>query len=410
VSDIALVARSAEQKKRARNVGISMIVLGAIVAVFFTRGPGDAGFILSPDFTLIIPSQQFAQVLAVAFVGSGAFQLYRGWGKTASVLLAVGTALFVVSFLAWAAAGGSFNFTGMLQDTVARSVPITLGAIAGLLCERSGIINIAIEGQLLAAAFTGSVVGSILNPWMGIVGAMLTGMALGALLAVFAIKYQVDQVIVGFAINFLALGLTSFVGQRVLTANPQYNFLRPFIPVAIPVLSDIPVLGPVLFIQNPFVYASYFIVAASTWWLFHTRWGLRTRAIGEYPKAAGSLGIDVIRLRYRNLIIGGAVAGIGGAWWPVGAVGRFDENITGGRGFIALAAVIFGRWHPVGAFSAALVFTLAEAIRLKLSNLNTGIPSEFLLSAPYIVTLIVVAGFVGQSRAPKSVGQPYSEQ
>ena len=137
---------------------------------------------------------------------------------------------------------------------------------------------------------------------------------------------------------------------------------------------------------------------------------MRTRAIGEYPKAAGSLGIDVIRLRYRNLVIGGAVAGLGGAWWPVGAVGRFDENITGGRGFIALAAVIFGRWHPIGAFSAALVFTLAEAIRLKLSNFDTGIPSELLLSAPYLVTLIVVAGFVGQSRAPKSVGQIYSEQ
>ena len=410
MSDTSTVLTSAEQKDHARRLGIGMIVLGTFVAVFFTRSPRDAGFILSPDFTVFIPSQQFAQVVAIALVGAGAFQLYRGWGKTASVLLAVGTTLFVISFLAWAAAGDSFNFTGMLQDTVARSVPITLGAIAGLLCERSGIINIAIEGQLLTAAFTGSVVGSILNPWMGIVGAILTGMALGALLAVFAIKYQVDQVIVGFAINFLALGLTSFVGQRVLTSNPQYNFLKPFMPVAVPWLSDIPVLGPVLFVQNLFVYISYLIVAASTWWLFRTRWGLRTRAIGEYPKAAGSLGIDVIRLRYRNLVIGGAVAGLGGAWWPVGAVGRFDENITGGRGFIALAAVIFGRWHPIGAFSAALVFTLAEAIRLKLSNLNTGIPSELLLSAPYLVTLIVVAGFVGQSRAPKAVGQQYSEQ
>lgn len=389
---------------------MSVILMGVFVAVFFTGSPRDAGFILSPTFTVLIPSQQFAQVIAVALVGAGAFQLYRGWGKMASVLLTIGTALFVISFLAWAAAGDSFNFTGMLQDTFARSVPITLGAIAGLLCERSGIINIAIEGQLLTAAFAGSIVGSVLNPWMGIVGAILTGMALGALLGVFAIKYQVDQVIVGFAINFLALGITSFVGQRVLTSNPEYNLLKPFIPIAVPVLSGIPVLGPALFEQNLFVYASYLIVAASTWWLFRTRWGLRTRAIGEYPKAAGSLGVDVIRLRYRNLIIGGAVAGLGGAWWPAGAVGRFDENITGGRGFIALAAVIFGRWHPVGAFSAALVFTLAEAIRLKLSNFDTGIPSEILLSAPYIVTLVVVAGFVGQSRAPKSVGQLYSEQ
>ena len=152
------------------------------------------------------------------------------------------------------------------------------------------------------------------------------------------------------------------------------------------------------------------VVAVTTWALFRTRWGLRTRAIGEYPKAAGTLGVDVIKLRYRNLLVAGAVAGFGGAWWPVGTVGRFDQNITGGRGFIALAAVIFGRWHPVGALSAALVFGFSEAIQLKLSNLNTGIPSEFLLMSPYLVTLIVVAGFVGRSRSPKASGQPYDAQ
>ena len=406
----ASVSLSAEQRKQSRNTGVSLIVLGVIAAVFFTRDGGTAGFDLTESFTLDLPSQRFAQILAVALVGAGAFQLYRGYGRLMNVFLSVGTALFVMSFLAWSASGESFNFTGMLQDTVARSVPITLGAIAGILCERSGVINIAIEGQLLLAAFTGSVVGSVLNPWLGIVGAVASGVALGGLLGVLAIKFQVDQVIVGFAINFLSLGVTSFVGQRVLAKNQEYNYLTPFRPIHVPLLSDIPVIGPALFEQNLFVYFSYVIVAATTWWMFRTRWGLRTRAIGEYPKAAGSLGVDVLKLRYRNLLIGGAVAGLGGAWWPVGAVGRFDENITGGRGFIALAAVIFGRWHPIGAIVAALVFTLAEAVRLKLGNLDTGIPSEFLLSAPYIVTLVVVAGFVGRSRAPKSVGQPYSEQ
>jgi simple sugar transport system permease protein len=217
-------------------------------------------------------------------------------------------------------------------------------------------------------------------------------------------------VIVGFAVNFFALGLTSFLTSRVLTEYPEYNLLTPFKPWAIPLLSDIPVIGTVLFTQTLFVYASVIAVVVATWMMYRTRWGLRTRAIGEYPKAAGTLGVDVIRLRYRNVLIAGAVAGLGGAWWPVGTVGRFDQNITGGRGFIALAAVIFGRWHPVGAFSAALVFGFAEAIQLKMSNLNTGIPSEFLLMAPYLVTLIVVAGFVGRSRAPKAAGQPYDAQ
>ena len=401
---------SAEQRKRSRNVGLTLVVLGVVAGSIFTNRPGDAGFKLLDDYIFVIPARPFASALAVVLVALGAVQLMRGLGKITNVALSIATAAFVVGFLTWAASGGSFSFTGMLQDTVARSVPITLGAIAGILCERSGIINISIEGQLLGAAFTGSVVGSILGPWMGIVAAIATGVALSGILAVFAIRYRVDQVIVGFAVNFFALGLTSFLTSRVLTEYPEYNLLTPFKPWAIPLLSDIPVIGTVLFTQTLFVYASVIAVVVATWMMYRTRWGLRTRAIGEYPKAAGTLGVDVIRLRYRNVLIAGAVAGLGGAWWPVGTVGRFDQNITGGRGFIALAAVIFGRWHPVGAFSAALVFGFAEAIQLKMSNLNTGIPSEFLLMAPYLVTLIVVAGFVGRSRAPKAAGQPYDAQ
>ena len=404
------VVISAEQKKRSRNVGLTLVVLGVVAGSIFTNRPGDAGFKLLDDYIFVIPARPFASALAVVLVALGAVQLVRGLGKITNVALTIATAAFVVGFLTWAASGGSFSFTGMLQDTVARSVPITLGAIAGILCERSGIINISIEGQLLGAAFTGSVVGSILGPWMGIVAAIATGVALSGILAVFAIRYRVDQVIVGFAVNFFALGLTSFLTSRVLTEYPEYNLLTPFKPWAIPLLSDIPVIGTVLFTQTLFVYASVIAVVVATWMMYRTRWGLRTRAIGEYPKAAGTLGVDVIRLRYRNVLIAGAVAGLGGAWWPVGTVGRFDQNITGGRGFIALAAVIFGRWHPVGAFSAALVFGFAEAIQLKMSNLNTGIPSEFLLMAPYLVTLIVVAGFVGRSRAPKAAGQPYDAQ
>lgn len=405
-----VVVLSSEQRKRARNVGFTYVVLGLVSAVLFTNRPGDAGFKLQTDYIFVIPARPFASALAIVLIALGAAQLLRGLGRWTNVVLTVATLSFVVGFLSWAASGGSFSLTGMLQDTVARSVPITLGAIAGILCERSGIINIAIEGQLLGSAFAGSVVGSILGAWPGIIAAILMGVALSGILAIFSIKYRVDQVIVGFAINFFALGLTSFLTSRILTPYPQYNSIAPFRPYKIPLLSKIPVIGTVLFTQTVFVYASFAIVAVTTWALFRTRWGLRTRAIGEYPKAAGTLGVDVIKLRYRNVLIAGAVAGIGGAWWPIGTVGRFDQNITGGRGFIALAAVIFGRWHPIGALSAALVFGFSEAIQLKLSNLNTGIPSEFLLMSPYLVTLIVVAGFIGRSRAPKAEGQVYDAQ
>ena len=402
---------SAEQKKRARNVGFGYFGLAIVTLSIFSRRPGDASFKLTEGgFSLTLPAQQFAYIFGIVFIGLGAAQLLRGLGKISNIALALATAIFVMSFLSWATSGESFSLVGMLQDTVSRSVPITLGALAGILCERSGVINIAIEGMLLAGAFTGAVGASLTNLWIGIFIAMLTGVFLAWILGVFSIRYRVDQVIVGFAINFFALGITSFLTFRVLATNPDYNYLVPVMPISIPLLSKIPFFGQIFFVQTIFVYFSFVAVAVLTWALYRTRWGLRTRAAGEYPKAAGTLGVDVIKLRYRNLLAAGAMAGIGGAWWPIGTVGRFDQNITGGRGFIALAAVIFGRWHPVGAFSGALVFALAEAVRLKIGNFDTGIPSEFLLMAPYLVTLLVVAGFIGASRAPKAAGQPYDEQ
>ena len=402
---------SAEQKKRARNVGFGYFGLAIVTLSVFSRRPGDASFKLTEGgFSLTLPAQQFAYIFGIVFIGLGAAQLLRGLGKISNIALALATAIFVMSFLSWATSGESFSLVGMLQDTVSRSVPITLGALAGILCERSGVINIAIEGMLLAGAFMGAVGASLTNLWIGTFIAMLTGVFLAWILGVFSIRYRVDQVIVGFAINFFALGITSFLTFRVLATNPDYNYLVPVMPISIPLLSKIPFFGQIFFVQTIFVYFSFVAVAVLTWALYRTRWGLRTRAAGEYPKAAGTLGVDVIKLRYRNLLAAGAMAGIGGAWWPIGTVGRFDQNITGGRGFIALAAVIFGRWHPVGAFSGALVFALAEAVRLKIGNFDTGIPSEFLLMAPYLVTLLVVAGFIGASRAPKAAGQPYDEQ
>jgi simple sugar transport system permease protein len=402
---------SAEQRKRARSIGITYLVLAAVCLGIFTRRPGDAGFKISETGQFTLPAQGFAWVLGIVLVALAAAQLLRGFGKLSNVVLALAAATVFMSFLAWAAAGESFSFVGMLQDTVTRSVPITLGALGGILSERSGVINISIEGMLLAAACTSAIAASLTNLWLGTLVGALTGVGLAAVLAVMSIRYKVDQVIVGFAINFFALGVTSFISFRVLVPNRDtMNNLMPVKPIRLPWLSDIPFFGQILFVQTIFVYFSFVAVALATWGLYRTKWGLRTRAIGEYPKAAGTLGVDVNKLRYRNLLLAGAVTGIGGAWWPIGIVGRFDQNITGGRGFIALAAVIFGRWHPVGALSGAMVFALAEAVRLKIGNFDTGIPSEFLIMAPYVVTLIVVAGFIGASRAPKAAGQPYDDQ
>ena len=404
------VVQSAEQRKRARNVGIAYLVLAAVTLFLFTQRPGDAGFRLTETAVLTLPAQAFGYALGVILVAVAVGQLWRGFGRLSNVVLALATALFFMSFLSWAAAGESFSFVGMLQDTVTRCVPITLGAIGGILSERSGVINISIEGMLLGSACTSAIGASLWGLWVGVFVGIATGVALAAILAVLSIRYKVDQVIVGFAINFFALGMTSFISFRVLVPNPELNSLQPVQPIRIPLLADIPFIGEVLFVQTIFVYFTYLAVAVTTWALYRTKWGLRTRASGEYPKAAGTLGVRVLRLRYQNLLLAGAIAGIGGAWWPIGTVGRFDQNITGGRGFIALAAVIFGRWHPVGAFTGALVFALAEAVRLKIGNFDTGIPSEFLIMAPYVVTLVVVAGFIGASRAPKAAGQPYDEQ
>jgi len=193
----------------------------------------------------------------------------------------------------------------------------------------------------------------------------------------------------------------------VLTVHPALNQAPIFRGIEIPFLSTLPIVGRVLFQQNIFVYGAALIIALATYYLFHTRWGLRARAVGEHPEAADTLGINVYRVRYINVTIGGMVAGFAGAWFTLGSVGRFDINMTNGRGFIGLAAMIFGRWHPVGALLAALVFGFADSLQQKLAILQTPIPSEFLAMAPYIATIVLVAGIVGRARAPAADGKPY---
>ncbi|MFQ5554488.1 MAG: ABC transporter permease [Acidimicrobiia bacterium] len=411
--------RTRAQVRRERTLGGFYLALAIFTLYVFAIGSeGSSTFRLVrasdrfPDFpNLVVPAFATSLVIALVFLVFGVLQLTRGFGKRTNVVLGVAAALFVFSFLTWAAADQSFSLVSMLDAAVVASVPLTIGALAGILCERVAVINIAIEGMLLGGAFTGVVVASAFTSvWFGVLAAVLTGGALAWVLAVMSIRYRVDQIITGVVINIFVLGLTSFLTVQVLAANADLNS-APRVPMwDVPLLSDIPLVGGALFQQSLFVYFMLVLVVVTTYALFRTRWGLRSRSVGEHPKAADTVGINVYRMRYLGVMLGGLVAGLGGAFFTLGRVGRFDENLTAGRGFIALAAMIFGRWHPVGALSAALVFGFADALANKLAILGTGIPSEFLLMSPYLATLIVVAGVVGKSRPPAADGQPYIKE
>ncbi len=411
--------RATPEERRARAIGIVLVALAAFVLWVFGFGVdgGDVStFRLSlpgakyEDIEWAVDSRGLSIALAIVIAFLGGFVLRRTHLRWTNVALAVSLALTALSFLTWAAAGQSFSLVGMLRSTVILSVPVTLGALTGLMCERVAVINIAIEGQLLTSAFVGTIVGSATNIWIGLVAAIATGALLGAVLAVLAIKYRIDQIIAGVVINIFALGLTSFLARRVLAAEPDLNSPGRFSSFKIPFLGDIPVLGPMFFDQTMFVYLTFGLVIAIHIGLFYTRWGLRSRSVGEHPTAADTVGIDVYATRYRNVILGGCIAGFGGAFLTLSQVSRFEENLTAGIGFIGLAAMIFGRWMPLGALGAGLVFGFARALQQKLGILGTPIPSEFLSMTPYIVTIIVVAGVVGRSRPPAADGQPYIKQ
>ena len=315
----------------------------------------------------------------------------------------------IMAFLSWAAAGKFIPLTGLLQAAVLLAVPLIFGSMAGLLCEKSGVINIAIEGQLLFAAFVSAVVASLSqNLIWGLISAPIAGVLVSWILAYFSIRFQVDQVILGFVINVLVLGLTNFFYTVLLVPyESTWNAAGSFSAIPIPVLSKIPIIGPILFNQTIIVYLMYLIVTVIQIALFKSKWGLRTRAVGELPIAADSVGIDVNKLRFRNVLIAGAVAGVGGAVFTVGAVGVFSQSMTAGAGFIALACLIFGKWSPKGALIAALFFGFTNSLQSNLSIAGVPIPSEFMLMIPYIATIIAVSGLIGRVRAPAADGIPY---
>jgi general nucleoside transport system permease protein len=402
------------ERRKARLAGIAYIVVGLLVVLLFGLGSESGvsstlGLSTSGEAArdLVVPARATALTLGIMCAVLGGIQLARGFRRRA-LATSVIALLSTFAFLVWASRGQDFSLVGMLQTTLQRATPLALGAMAGILCERSGVVNIAIEGMMLFAAFAGAFAASASgNLWVGLV----VGLAAGALLAYvhagLSITYRVDQIISGTVINIFALGITSYLASGLFTEYPDLNDSGTFASWRIPLLSRIPVIGPVLFRNNVFVYLMLVLVPLLTWFLFRTRWGLRVRAVGEHPRAADTVGINVFRVRYRSVILGGAMAGLAGSYLTLGSVGTFEQNMTAGRGFIALAAMIFGRWNPVGALGAALLFGFAESLQTKLAILQTPIPSQFLLMAPYVLTLLVVAGFVGRSRPPAADGQPY---
>ena len=417
--DTPLVTTDLElSRRRQKKVnGVILFLLAAlVVGVFAVQSDGTAVFRLSlprdliPLPNLSVPAAPYCYIIAAVLAFFGARQFMRGGARWSNVLLGIGLFLTVTAFLVWATSGKSFSLTGMLEATLIAAVPIALGGLAGVLCERVAVVNIGIEGMLLAGAFTGAIIGSVVNGVVGIVAAVAVGGVFGLILAALVVTYRVDQIIAGVAINLFVLGMTSYVSSQVLTEYTELNSAPVFRVIPIPFLSDIPVIGPILFEQNIFVYGALAMVAVATYYLFYTGAGLRARSVGEHPEAADSLGIDVYRTRYINVMLGGMVAGFGGAWFTLGSVGRFDEGMTGGRGFIGLAAMIFGRWHPVGALLAALVFGFADSLQRKLAILQTPIPSEFLAMAPYIATIVLVAGLIGRARPPAADGQPFIKE
>ncbi|MEV4809642.1 ABC transporter permease [Micromonospora avicenniae] len=418
VPDVAVAAVDEGFWTRSRKVGLVLVALGLLGALLFGALATDqqARFTLSEDAagTALEINGTFGAILFGAIALAAGAALLAGLPKRWFLLvLGVGLVAFVLSFLCWqvSAAPAGQNFmplVNIIRGTFILALPLIFGALAGVLCERSGVVNVAIEGQLLMGAFSGALFGSISgNVWVGLVAAAIGGAFISLLLAVFSIRYLVDQTVMGIVLNLLAVGVTGFLYERLMQTNAaRYNSAPRFSNWEIPLLKDIPVLGPALFRSNIFLYLGLLLVLVIHIGLFRTRWGLRTRSVGEHPIAADTLGVRVLRLRYRNVLLAGVVAGIGGASYTL-ALYSFTKNMIGGKGFIALAALIFGRWNPTGALLAALFFGFADQLATYLGAINSVIPSQFLAMLPYLATILAVAGLVGRVRAPAADGKPY---
>ncbi len=420
---LGLAARRALRDARIR--GVAFLVLAGL-AVYLGRDvfdvPAEFRFWVHEqggDSVALQTTVGMAWMVAAVVSGIvGVLQLVRGASFRWRPWLLVMLAPWLLAILSDLLAGKPAIMTNVIGGSLELAAPISMAAMAGILSERSGMLNIALEGKMLIGAFTASVVSSLifiatgnilLATLVAIAAAMTVSGLTGLLLAWLGIRHKVDQIIAGTVINVGAVGITNFVFLRVLQHNTQYNSPPSVQPMALPVLSDLPVVGPILFEAKPYVYVGYLLVIFLTYMIYRTRWGLRLRASGEKPAAAGTVGINVLAIRYRALLFAGLITGLAGSYLSLATAGSFQMQMTAGKGFIGLAATIFGAWHPVGSFFAALVFGFADTIQSLLSILGVSVAPQLLNSVPYVVTIVVVAGVIGRVRGPASAGQPYEQ-
>jgi len=427
---VAAARRTRRGLDRFQSIGVLFGILGVVLVGYVTpnlenetraftlevgRDPAQISF--SPRVPIAAIGTFFVLV-AVATLVAGRSSRWERYARSGLGVAAVLMAPLLVILSLALSERPSTNLVQLIVESLRLGTPFALGAMAGLWCERSGVVNIGIEGMMLSAAGVGFTVYAVMGNaqdapwlWIGILVAVLTGGLVATLHAVVSVTFRVDQIISGVVINLLALGMTSFLRSQVIVPEGISTGTSTS-ELSIPLLSDIPIIGEQLFTNKP-IFFSMFVIVALTWFvLFRTPWGLRVRSVGENPHAAETLGIDVIKVRYQAVILGGLIAGLGGAWFSMEGQGGFQDNMVGGAGFIALAAVIFGRWRPWSAFAGAMLFGFTRALgtRLQILDVSIGdfsIPSEFWQSLPYVVTIVVVAGAVGRSVAPAAVGQPY---
>jgi simple sugar transport system permease protein len=402
-------------------VGIFLLVEAAALLLLLmgTRGMVSTFVLASkragvdiPAPDLVIPTWGSILLVAVIIGLAGIWQLIKGFRNFTNAVLISMISLGILMFLIWAARDKSLNLTGMLVTSVISATPIALAALSGIYSERSGVVNIGIEGMILMGAFISVVVASVTNSLvLGFLLGTLSGMLLGALHAVLSIRYRINQIISGTGIIILSLGITNYFYRAFLNPNPALNNSGSILAsLPIPLLWRIPVIGPIFFNQSPVIYIMFLLILFTHFLYNNTKWGLRIRSVGENPKAADTLGINVFKLRYISVLVSGAIGGFAGAYMSIGQIGFFQEGMSAGKGFLGLAAMIFGNWNPGGAFLGSIIFGFFDSWQNKLSILQVGIPSEFLAMAPYIATMVVLAGFVGRSRMPAADGTPYVKE
>jgi general nucleoside transport system permease protein len=389
---------------------VTLVVFGVLgrdeTATFVWSDGGDA-IVIAPT---AIASRLVGLVCGVLAVLAAAESVRRAVIRRpvpVGLLVVVGVA-FLVALVAWVGAGGNVPVVFLLTGAIGLSTAIVLGALAGVIGERVGIVNIAIEAQLLGGAFVAAFVASLTGDFLvALLAATVTGALIAMVLAAFSIKYHVDQVIVGVVLIGLVTAVTNFLYSSVLSSNAsEFNTPGTLPRITIPLLSDIPVLGPVLFDQRLTTYLMFILVPLTWFLLFKTRWGLRVRALGEHPLAADTVGIKVDRMRFWTVSLAGLIAGLGGASLTIGGVGAFVREMSAGQGFIALAAVILGRWNPLYAALAALLFGFSNNFRIWAGQASA-IPPDIIEMTPYVVTLLAVALVAGRVLGPKAAGKPY---